>query len=408
MGTRPARSHGSPEIIRDRIRSLPRRFQAQTANGLSAEWELRIGEQTFAVAVGGHVCVVREGPGRDPATTIWVDPETWLAIDEGSLIGPQAYMERRLAVTGNLDLAVRLQTLFRPFKRPRRATDLDQVVVKADGIEVSAFMVGKGRPLLLLHGLGASKISWVPVLAPLAEHHRVIVPDLPGHGESEKPMAEYSPRFFAKVMRQFMSEIGVDEAVIVGNSLGGRVALELALRSPNRVSALALLDPSIPGFRARYILGFTRVFPSQVGAIPFPVRERWMVNVMARLFADPSRLPPDALAAAARDFIRVYRDPRARMAFFASLRHVVTERPEPFFGSLRRVKQPTLILFGALDRLVPGRLGVRLAEHLPQADLRFLPNVGHVPQFEATEETLAALGTFMSGLPRRKAQARRA
>jgi pimeloyl-ACP methyl ester carboxylesterase len=383
------------------VHSLPRRFRSATTDGLSAEWELQVGTQTFAVQIANHLCQVRDGPATAPVSIIMVDPDIWFAIDEGSLTGPQAYMDRHLLVTGNLDLAVRLQTLFRPFRRPRRPADLDQLEVQVDEeVTLSCYVVGRGRPLVLLHGLGASKISLIPLLGPLAERNRVIAPDLPGHGESSKPVTDYSPRFYARAVRGLMNELEVEQAVLVGNSLGGRVALELALRSPGRVAAMALLDPSVPGFRWRYIAGFTRAFPAEFGAIPFFLRERWMVSVMSRLFADPSVLPPEALSVAAREFIRIYRDPKARVAFLTSLRQIVTERPEPFFGSLRRVKQPTLVLFGAEDRLVPPRLGVRLVQHLPNAELKVLPDVGHVPQFEATDVTIRLLEQFLESLPK--------
>jgi pimeloyl-ACP methyl ester carboxylesterase len=175
--------------------------------------------------------------------------------------------------------------------------------------------------------------------------------------------------------------------------------MELALRSPGRVSALALLDPSIPGLRWRYIMGLTRVFPTEIGAFPIPLRERWMQLAIRRLFAHPERLSEEAYSAAANEFIRIYRDPRARVAFFSSLRHIVTERPEPFFGTLRRIKQPTLVIFGEHDRLVPARLGVRLAQHLPNAQLVVMPDVGHVPQFEATQETMGILKEFIATAP---------
>jgi len=90
------------------------------------------------------------------------------------------------------------------------------------------------------------------------------------------------------------------------------------------------------------------------------------------------------------------------MAFVSSLRHIVTERPDVFYATLRRVKHPTLVLFGELDRLVPPRLGARLAEHLPEGELVVLPEVRHVPQFEATEETLRVLGPFLAEAPKGK------
>jgi pimeloyl-ACP methyl ester carboxylesterase len=158
---------------------------------------------------------------------------------------------------------------------------------------------------------------------------------------------------------------------------------------------LALLSPAVPGLRVRYALAFTRVFPTEFGAIPFPLRERWMERGVRGLFGRPEVLGDAAISLAARDFIRVYRAPEARMAFFSSLRHVVMERPEPFWATMRRVKQPTLLLLGQADRLVPLRLGRRLAEHLPNVELLELPHVGHVPQFEAAQKTLDALLEFL-------------
>jgi pimeloyl-ACP methyl ester carboxylesterase len=379
------------------MRSLPRRFRHESADGLVAEWELRIGEQAFAVRVADHRCTVEEGPSDAPLVTVTAEPSVWLAIDEGALSGGQAFLDRRLGIAGNLDLAVRLQTLFRPYRRSFRHGSLEQVEVTAGDIDLSCYLMGRGRPLVMLHGLGATKVSLFPLMSELAEGHRLIVPDLPGHGASGKPRrADYSPRFYARVIRQLIDELGVEEAVVLGNSLGGRIALELALRSPGRVSAIVLLAPSIPGLRWRYIMGFTKVFPSELGAVPFPLRERWMRAMLRRLFARPDVLSDEAFTLGANEFIRVHRDPAARVAFLASLRHIVTERPEPFFGSTRRIKQPALVLFGDHDRVVPPRLGVRLAGHLPNATLTKLPGVGHVPQLEATRATLDAVKAFLA------------
>src|SRR5439155_5417597 len=145
----------------------------------------------------------------------------------------------------------------------------------ADGVKLSCYLQGQGTPVLLLHGLGGGKVSLVPLMPELAERYRVIVPDLPGHGESDKPAADYTPRYYARVARCLLDELGVKSAVVIGNSMGGRIALELALRSSGRVTALGLLGPAVPGFRWRYVMGFTRVLPAEFGAVPFPLRERW-------------------------------------------------------------------------------------------------------------------------------------
>jgi pimeloyl-ACP methyl ester carboxylesterase/putative sterol carrier protein len=397
---RAIRTDTREDEVRSRVLSLPRRFRGDAADGLAAEWELKVGEDTFTIAVMEGGCFTREGPSLAPAAHLSADPETWLAIDDGSLWGIEAFLARRLSVRGNLDLGARLQTLFRPHGRERSPFDLEQRDVQVNGLRVSTYVVGEGPTVVILHGLGASKISVLPMLPPLVHAgYRLVVPDLPGHGESDKPRGDYSPRFYARVLRQLLDALGVDRTAVVGNSLGGRVALEMAVRSPDRVTGLALLDPAVPGFRVRYVLGFTRVIPTEVGAIPFPLREKWMKTAVRRLMADPSRLPAEGFDAAAGEFIRVYRNPAARMAFFDSLRHILIEPPRPFWAWMGRIHVPALVIWGEEDRLVPVRLAYKLAEALPLAELVVLPRVGHVPQFEAPEETSGTILRFLAGLP---------
>lgn len=391
----------SLEEVRERVLGLPGRLRPEAVDGLAAEWELRLGDAVFTVAVASGACSAREGPSDAPASRVSTDPRTWLALDEGRLTGAEALVQRRLAVRGNLDLAARLQILFEPHGRRRVGTDLEEVEVEADGVRLSTYVAGDpaAPPVLLLHGLGGSKISWLTVVPALAERHRVIVPDLPGHGESEKPVGEYTPRAYARAARRALDAFGAERAVVMGNSLGGRVALELAIRAPDRVRGLALLDPAVPGIRLRPLLGFARVIPSELGRLPFPLRERWMARAVRRLFGDPAALPDEAYLAAADEFIRVYRDPAARMAFLDSLRHLITEPARGLWGRVRKIRVPALVIWGTADRLVPVRLAARLGEALPSAEVMLLPGVGHVPQFEAPDEVRAALLRFLGELP---------
>ena len=120
MTSKSDRAPGPMDLVRQRVRTLPKRFRGESANGLSAEWELRVGGQSFAISVANHGCTVREGPGNSPQTVISTEPETWLDIDSGRITGGQAFLEHRLIAQGNLDLAVRLETLFRPYRRARK------------------------------------------------------------------------------------------------------------------------------------------------------------------------------------------------------------------------------------------------------------------------------------------------
>ena len=130
--------------------------------------------------------------------------------------------------------------------------------------------------------------------------------------------------------------------------------------------------------------------------IPFPVRERLMRFVLGQLFVNPSVLTESARQAAADEFIRIYRTPEARMAFFDSLRHIVTEPPKPFWARMERVRQPALIVWGEQDRLLPVRLAPKLASALPNSELVLMSDVGHVPQFEATDRTNKMLEKFLA------------
>ena len=368
---------------------------------MAAEWELRVEEEVFTISVVERRCHVREGPSLAPTFVVGADAETWLAVDDGALAGPEALRRGQLSVRGNLDMAVLMQTLFDPFARPRNPSDLEQVDIRANGLQLSSYVYGpQDAPALLwLHGLGATKTSWLPTLLPFADRFRMIVPDLPGHGESEKPRTDYTPRYYGRSMRKLLDAVGVERAAVIGNSMGGRVALELAVRSPDRVRGLALLAPAVPGLRVRYLLGFMRIAPTEIGAIPFPVRERLTKFVIGRLFSAPEILSEETRLAAADEFIRIYQAPMARMAFLDSLRHVLLEPAKPFWARMERVRTPALVVWGEEDHLLPVRLAGKLAGALPTCDLVILPKVGHVPQLEALEETSAALEKFLATLP---------
>src|SRR5437899_104669 len=109
MATKPVGVRAPAEdVVTRRVRSLPKRFLSVSVNGLAGVWELRIDERAFAISVVGGQCHVREGPAVAPNATITTDAATWLAMDQGSVMGIEAFLDRRLRVGGNLDLAVRL------------------------------------------------------------------------------------------------------------------------------------------------------------------------------------------------------------------------------------------------------------------------------------------------------------
>ncbi|HEX2031182.1 MAG TPA: alpha/beta hydrolase, partial [Actinomycetota bacterium] len=187
-------------------------------------------------------------------------------------------------------------------------------------------------------------------------------------------------------------------AVLVGNSMGGRIALEVAARAPGRVRGLALLDPAVAGLPFPYYARLLRLLPVEAGALPLPVRRRLVMLGIRQLFADPDRLPGNAYQAGADEFVRIYRSGRARVALLSSIRGLMADRAGPFWERVRRIDASTLIVWGERDRLVPARLGELLASAMPAAELAILPGVGHVPQFEVPETTVELVRGFLERL----------
>jgi pimeloyl-ACP methyl ester carboxylesterase len=202
-------------------------------------------------------------------------------------------------VRGNLALALQLDTVFgngkRPARWPRAGT------VRAAGLHTSYLEAGRGTPVLLLHGLGATNASLLPTIWDLARDHRVIAPDLPGFGESAKPIRSYHARFFARWLAAFLHQIGVERADLIGNSMGGRVAIEVGLQAPERVYGLGLLCPAVAFMRRGYH-PIVRLLRPEFGVLPHRFGRRTVTKQFLGLFADPSVIDPSMADVVVEEF----------------------------------------------------------------------------------------------------------
>src|SRR5215212_4384905 len=126
--------------------------------------------------------------------------------------------------------------------------------IQLHGHPVTYRLAGEGPALLLLHGITSSSQTWAKVLPALAEHHTVIAPDLVGHGESAKPRGDYSLGAYASGVRDLMAALGHDRATVVGHSLGGGIAMQMAYQFPQRVDRLVLVDSGGLGPEVNFIL----------------------------------------------------------------------------------------------------------------------------------------------------------
>lgn len=334
-----------------------------------------------------------------PATTVTADPATLLDVVEGRASGVAAFLDGRLRVDGDLSLSLRLDGLFaaedaRPVRFPRSA------MVPAGRVRTFHLDAGPrdAPPVVLLHGLGATNASLLPTLWDLATDYRVLAPDLPGHGASAAPLAAYDARFFARWLADYLDAVGVRDAVLLGNSLGGRIALEIALLEPERVRALVLLAPAVAFRRFRQLVPAVRLARPEAAVLPLPMTRGMARVTIRRMFAQPHRLTAQSYDAAAGEFVRVYKRAAYRVAFFASLRQIYLDDAfgtEGFWSRLPSLRPPALFVWGERDRLVPAGFARHVADAVPHAVSLVLPDCGHVPQFELPERTHAEVRAFL-------------
>jgi pimeloyl-ACP methyl ester carboxylesterase len=306
-----------------------------------------------------------------------------------------AYRSGRLSVRRNLHVGVGFLAATSGATEPGR---LRFRSVATSGARLSIVEAGTGPPALALHGLGGTKGSFLPTVAALAGRFRVIAVDLPGFGDSDKPIgAAYDPRFFAGAAVDLLDALALDRVHLIGNSLGGRVALEIALRHPSRVRRLALLAPSLAWRRQRPGLPLLRLTRPELGLVQLAPRR--VVEAIVH------RLIPGAddgwTAAGVDEFLRAYLTPSGRAAFYAAARQVYLEDPHGgggFWPRLETLHADALFVWGRRDRLVPIAFARHVADALPRARHLKL-DCGHVPQVERPEQTHAALAAFFSETP---------
>jgi pimeloyl-ACP methyl ester carboxylesterase len=253
--------------------------------------------------------------------------------------------------------------------------------------------------VVLLHGLGATGASFLPTLWDLSRDHHVFAVDLPGFGESDKPVRPLHPAYFAKWLVSLLDAVALDRAHLVGNSMGGRIALEAGLRHPDRVDRLVLLAPSLAWRRYRAAAGLVRLLRPELGALPLPMLHRLVVRLLRSAFAHPDRVPLAAMNAAADEFVRVYGTPRGRIAFFHAAREIYLEDPhgtKGFWDRLPSLSRPALFIFGGRDWLVPRSFVRHVRKAVPSARVEVFHDCGHVPQFEVPERTHAMVRAFFA------------
>ena len=273
---------------------------------------------------------------------------------------------------------------------------VEEQKIEVDGLPTRYLTAGTGPPLVLLHGAGDNALDWRWVMPALAATHRVYAPDLPGSPDSARPAADYSPGFFERFVAGFLDALDIERAAMVGNSLGGLVAVRLALSAPARVTALVLVDSAGLGRAVNPVFTSVNVPGLSEAAMPLwrtPIgayQRAW--GRAALLFARPGGVPREWLA----EQRRLALSPGYLEAHLTALRAQVSPggQREVLVDQLSLLKMPTLVVWGARDRVFPESQARDAAARLHEGSLAVIPDCGHMPHVECPDLFVAALDEF--------------
>jgi 2-hydroxy-6-oxonona-2,4-dienedioate hydrolase len=248
---------------------------------------------------------------------------------------------------------------------------------------------GQGSPIVLIHGMFGDFLDWEPVLQPLAESHRVIALDLPGFGNSSKSRREYTADFFVSTLHDLFTSVGLQGIILVGNSFGAQIASLYALRHPELVAKLILVDSGgfrfIPEDEAAAIA--SRFGAPVIAALTPEIH----TLLFASVFAQPSAASQLYVERQNQKLQR--RDYPAYAEALAS--NIRLSMSSYLLDRLPEIKCPTLLIWGEKDLVLPVEQAQQALAKLPRAELKVLPGCGHAPQLECGEQFLLAIRPFL-------------
>jgi pimeloyl-ACP methyl ester carboxylesterase len=258
-----------------------------------------------------------------------------------------------------------------------------------DGVDVRFVRRGEGPAVVLLHGFASSIYTWKDVIGPLARGRQVIAFDFPGFGASAIPDPLDSERLPATVLG-LMDALGAARATLVGNSLGGAVAVAVAARHPERVERLVLVDAAGFNFASADRPLLLRAVGSPAGAVLeyVPVRSALFAAGLRQVFHDQRLVTEERVA----EYVRPY---RRKGSIRASRQVLARAGGLGFPGVVEAVRAPTLVVWGREDRWIPVEHAARFARAIPGAQVAVLDACGHLPQEEKPRELVARLEEFL-------------
>jgi pimeloyl-ACP methyl ester carboxylesterase len=263
-----------------------------------------------------------------------------------------------------------------------------------DGVRVHYQEKGEGAPLVLLHGYTASTFAWKDVFEPLSEQFRVIAVDMKGFGFSGKPDGDYTRRAQGDLVIRLLDHLKIDRAILCGNSMGGEVSMNAAVRHSDRVSALILVDSSgvtvggggsvAPGVASWPVIG-----PALMSLAL--TSDSMVRDGLRQCFYDKSIVTDEQVAA----YYRPLKTRDGQHAAYLARAQAAINTIEP---EISKIAQPTLIIWGAEDELIPPEAGRRLNSLIAGSRLVVFDKCGHVPQAEMPGRFAGEVKSFVASL----------
>ena len=269
--------------------------------------------------------------------------------------------------------------------------------VSIHGHDMAYRMEGHGPALLLLHGIAGSSRTWRDVIPRLTDRFTVIAPDLIGHGQSEKPVGDYSLGAFASGIRDLLEVLDIDRATVIGQSFGGGVAMQLAYQHPERCERLVLVDSGGLGREVNWMLRIMTLPGSEyVMPVLFPgfVRD-WGDSLFRTITNHGIRLGRIAEMWSAYASLA---EAENRHAFARTIKSVIDPGGQTVSAMDRLYlasPMPTLVIWGDRDDIIPVSHARAAHQAIPGSRLVIIEGVGHFPQIEVPEQFVAALIDFI-------------
>jgi len=262
------------------------------------------------------------------------------------------------------------------------ATPKIEKFITTYGAKIHYVEAGSGAPVILIHGLADNVAIWDPVIPALAARFRVIALDQIGFGRSDKPLLNYRVSTLVDFLDVFLTELKIERASLVGNSLGGWVAAAYSLAHPERVERLVLSDAA--GYAA-----LTKTMDSRA-LRALRVASRDDIRYLGPLAFHDKRFYQDV------DTAFKERVTAGDSYTVAQVLDSMIRGDDALDNKLQTLKQPTLVLWGREDKLIPLSFGEQFHREIVDSRLRIIDNCGHMPQLECPNEFSAAVLKFFS------------